>query len=330
MGAYLPALCVINLFLLISSTALLYLGSILINFYLLPSLNLVTEIFATVPYLIVSIGCLLLIFSIYGLVAAGSKSRIALVVYSILMGVVFVIQLASVFTSLELRNEMMARVLNTAPQEIFLEMENYWTDEDVKYKWDNLQRDFQCCGVIQHNTGYKDWQRVNNWGNARSTHGVPDSCCLKEQTDCGVGTGQGIFQDLYPGHSIFTHGCMTILEHRLERDIEPVLLTYIGCGVVLALVEILAMVLSAAYVAAISRKMRDDPRDRMGMYQHPSNPGSQYEDIKRPILMTNSETLDSGITLGTCTPLSVRRLEQSSSKRSSLHVEPSDESGTQI
>merc|ERR1719228_333066 len=91
---------------LCSSTAMLYLGSILINFYLLPNLDFYSSNFTTVPYLIISIGVLLLIFSIFGFVAAGSKSRIILAIYAGVMGVIFVLQLASIFTSIDFRNEL--------------------------------------------------------------------------------------------------------------------------------------------------------------------------------------------------------------------------------
>jgi len=224
MGAYLPILLALNLVLLISSTAMLYLGSILVNFYLLPSLSLVSSHFATVPYL----------------------------------------------------------------------------------------------------------TEVNN---------------------CGLGTGEGIFQDLYPGHSIFTHGCLTILEGRLERDVEPVLIAYIGCAVVLALLQILGLVLAAAYVAAITRKMKPEG-DRRGMYQHPGQayPGTVgYEESLYNRTKPYSDTIDSGITgslrstkssrsnvetelKGSATPLSVRRLEDvlDASHRSSIYIEPSNEEGTQI
>lgn len=280
MGVYQPILCVLNLILLISSTAMLYLGSIMVNFYLLPSLSLVTVNFAVVPYLILIIGAALLLFSFVGALAAVSKSKIALIIYSVLLGLVFILQLASVFTSLELRNEMIARVLNAAMPEVHNEMELYWVDPDVKYKWDTLQRDFQCCGANQLNSGYKDWQR---WGSsarqAVGSHrqGVPDSCCLEETENCGLGTDEGIFNDIYPDRSIYTHGCMTILERRLDRDMQPVLLAYIGCAVVLALLEILGLVISAAFVAAIKRKSRGS-KDRMGLYQHPSQaiPGTRY------------------------------------------------------
>jgi len=104
--SYTPALCVLNLVLLVSSTACLYLGSILVNIYLLPYLYLVSSNFATVPYLILGIGGLLLLVSIFGIVAALSNSRPALVVYAVLLGIVFVLELASIFTSMELRNGM--------------------------------------------------------------------------------------------------------------------------------------------------------------------------------------------------------------------------------
>ena len=33
------------------------------------------------------------------------------------------------------------------------EMRNYWNDESIQYKWDTLQRDFQCCGALNLRTG---------------------------------------------------------------------------------------------------------------------------------------------------------------------------------
>ena len=39
MGVYGPAIAVVNLLLLISSTVLVYLGSVLTNFYLLPTIG---------------------------------------------------------------------------------------------------------------------------------------------------------------------------------------------------------------------------------------------------------------------------------------------------
>lgn len=42
----------------------------------------------------------------------------------------------------------------------------------------------------------------------------------------------------------------------MSRDIKPVLDAYLGCGVALALLQIMTIVLSAAYSAALNRRKR--------------------------------------------------------------------------
>ena len=106
MDKYVGILSVLNLVLLISSTACLYFGSILINIYLLPYLEIINPHFATVPYLILAIGGVLLLLSIYGIVAAGSQSRALLVLYAVIASIVIILQLASVFVSMELKNDL--------------------------------------------------------------------------------------------------------------------------------------------------------------------------------------------------------------------------------
>ena len=47
----------------------------------------------------------------------------------------------------------------------------------------------------------------------------------------------------------------------MATDIKPVLTAYLGCGVVLALLQIISIVLSSAYSAALTRrKKRDEER----------------------------------------------------------------------
>merc|ERR1712013_859230 len=262
--SYTPALCVLNLVLLVSSTACLYLGSILVNIYL-------------VPYLILGIGGLLLLVSIFGIVAALSNSRPALVVYAALLGIVFVLELASIFTSMELRNGMqLPRFFQMRNKAVYDEMSLYWVDEDIKFKWDTLQRDFQCCGAFEK-SGYNDWnQRISS--NHLSTSNrlssnqnqIPDSCRIDEHEGCAksvVITDQTLFDQIY------MHGCISIMRIRLTRDILPVLLAYIISGVVLALITIVTLVVAAAYVAAITRNEKQD-RDGLGMYQMPGGHNS--------------------------------------------------------
>jgi len=331
MEKYVGILCLLNLVLLISSTACLYFGSILVNFYLLPYLETVNAHCATVPYLILAIGAILLLLSMFGIVAAGTKSRPLLVTYAVISSVVVILQLASVFVSMELKNDMELKTMFvTRSSDIMDEIGMYWEDDDVKYKWDTIQRDFQCCGVFTFKTGYQDWSRASNSQSRRNVRkGVPDSCCLEEDTGCGE-NDLDIFGDKFAYEKIYVHGCLAVMKEKLTRDIVPNLLVYIGCCVLLCLITIISLVLAAAFVASISRAEGGD--DGLGMYQAPHQ-GNRYEETD----ITGLKTLDSGLGGGSLrsvhtSPPRTPIIKQGAptSHRASLYVEPSNESGTVI
>ena len=70
-----------------------------------------------------------------GFVAAAAKSRPGLIVYAVLTGLVFVLQLTSIFTALDLRNELeLEKVLSFNHPEVDDDMANYWRDEEVRVR----------------------------------------------------------------------------------------------------------------------------------------------------------------------------------------------------
>ena len=88
------------------------------------------------PHLIITLGVFLFFFSIVGFVAAAAKSRPGLIVYAVLMGLVFILQLTSIFTALDLRNELeLEKVLSFNHPEVDDDMANYWVDEEVRVSW---------------------------------------------------------------------------------------------------------------------------------------------------------------------------------------------------
>ena len=101
------------------------------------------------------------------------------------------------------------------------------------------------------------------WRSADIGHeenGVPDSCCHVETAGCGRNRFTG--HDVTAGQHIHTHGCLTIMQHKLVDQVVPVLLGFAGVGVVLALVQLMAVVFALSYSAAIARyhKQADDQR----------------------------------------------------------------------
>ena len=210
------------------------------------------------------------------------------------------------------------------------ELGKYWEDEDIKYKWDTMQRDFQCCGAYSFRIGYQDWDKHITQTSGR--RGVPDSCCLEENVGCGE-NDLDIFRDEHPYEKIHIHGCLAVMKERLSRDVVPLLLIYIGCCVLLCLITIISLVLAAAYVASISRQQRGD--DGLGMYA-PPRPGNRYEETEDSHC-NGLKTLDSGLGGGSLrsvhtSPPRTPIIKQGApaAHRASLYIEPTNESGTVI
>ena len=100
---------------------------------------------------------------------------------------------------------------------------------------------------------------------------VPDSCCLKESTQCGA----GVFTLTEPRkliEQIHTHGCITIMQRRLEDHVvvniffyrvlnhqlsdaflQIILIVFSSVGGVLAVIQLLNIVLACCYANQISK-----------------------------------------------------------------------------
>ena len=131
-------------------------------------------------------------------------------------------------------------------------MANYTESESVRSAWDRLQKTLRCCGGLHYEVGYEDWDRI-------MPGDVPDSCCHSVEVGCGEGK---ITQAAHtPGHTdlnIWKDGCMEVLRHKMIEDVKPMLMAYVGVGVLLALMELITVVLASAYVAQIGRRARKE------------------------------------------------------------------------
>lgn len=77
--------------------------------------------------------------------------------------------------------------------------------------FDRIQKDLECCGVI---SGPNDWKNSSSnntlafyWvDNLKHNNDVPDSCCVKNSTNCGVEKAS-----LTDGKTVWNKGCVTAL-----------------------------------------------------------------------------------------------------------------------
>ena len=108
-------------------------------------------------------------------------------------------------------------------------IERYVTEPDFSSGWDDLQRQFFCCGTNLFNTGFEDWKHIYG----RENNSVPDSCCqrwqnfvhpilvsfCRESEACGAGA----LAASAPSLVVHTHGCLAVLQAKLETELMTLL-----------------------------------------------------------------------------------------------------------
>lgn len=253
---------IINCILLISSLILIGTGASLMGFYRLQMLEVITLDFLIVPLVLTVGGILTLLISIFGLVAVAREDPCLLLTYSIFVVIDFLILLTGIISSVRLLFDIQVGFLNA---DVMPELSSYETDSWVRYKWDTIQREFTCCGGYGYAQGYTDWKHTS-MGGARNS--VPDSCCLFESPGCG--------SDLFAVNDlrviigkINVHGCLTVMQRRLETHVTVILIVFAAIGGILAVIELLGVVLSCCLASSFSH---DDEYD--GDYGHGARPGT--------------------------------------------------------
>lgn len=252
-------------FLIITSTILVFTAAILIKFYHLTKLGFWSITFEMVPYYMMVLGIFTFISGLYGAFVAPLGNKAALIVYAILMVIAFLAQLGSIFTALEVRSNVEN---NQGVSGLHNEFKLYTKDSGIKAKWDELQRDLHCCGGRNKVDGYTDWS-----GTFENDKDVPDSCCWEQSDGCGrdvMSQSTDTIRD-----RIFVDGCMPIIEDKLEHDVVPMMVAYACIGVILAIVELISCVLSCAYVAQLNRRTS---RTDAGLWRYADANAHTYPD----------------------------------------------------
>lgn len=234
-----------SIFLILTSTIVIFTSVILIKWYFMSHLHFWHKYFVIGPYLMLSLGIYKFVVSMYGFFIADKKNRGLLVVFSLLLVIGFIGQLASVFLFWELRTEIQLGSIGGA--QIQEDLMLYGSDPKVTKSWDEMQQHLSCCGGLNWQSGYNDYRNTPiGWNNS-----VPDSCCFNGPTP---GCARNVFIKGQPSNTIFVQGCIQILQKWMRMDVEPMIGVYTAAGVAIALAEIIAVVLSSAYVAQITRR----------------------------------------------------------------------------
>jgi len=250
-----------SLFLLLSSPVLIFGGFIFIYFYHIQNFDIVSSWFYVLPYLFFSCGAFNFIASILIPVFQALEVSFFRKVFTVFMSVFLIAACAlngvSAYGSSELHSMILQNnILSVNPAEI---IEQYMTDQVFKSSWDNLQRQYFCCGALLFNTGYMDWK--SSFG--KFNNSVPDSCCHVESEDCGRGIYSGSQQ---PPLSIYHHGCMTVIQSKLATEVAFLLVVFMVISVSMMMISLICLILSLCTSGRRSQDVSSSTTSRSHYY----------------------------------------------------------------
>ena len=244
--------------LLITSLIVIFTAITLLKWYRIPYLKSWDSYFEIAPYLVLAVGSFTFSVSFFGFFVAPLSSRFCLILLALLLSIACIAQIGSVFITWQLSNTVKDEV--SGKNKIRNDLRNYYTSKNIKKEWDDLQGNFQCCGV----DGYDDWFNANSYLND-----VPDTCCTKTTLNKGCGKSAGTQEN--PWQKYYIHGCMTMMIKWLNNDVARMIQIYAGLGAAIAVLEVIGISLASAYAAQINRKHLREKEHRLEniMYKQP-------------------------------------------------------------
>lgn len=129
--------------------------------------------FFSPAHLLVAIGFIMMVVSIFGCIGAVKESTAMINIYGVLLAIVFILEVAAAISAFALRGqveEMVRRTINES-------MASYNDSQNVKQSVDFMQQVLECCGVDSH----LDWKDFlpNDTENVEA----PESCCQQPIVD---------------------------------------------------------------------------------------------------------------------------------------------------
>jgi len=183
--------------------------------------------FFTIPTFLIVIGCFIIIISFFGCWGALKENYCLILIFSVLLGIIFVFELSAGISGYVLRADASKLINETLTQSIQEYKPN--TSTDMTMLWDFVQREFTCCGVSDFN----DWTNVFN-------QSLPLSCC---EIPSGV-IGSFACTPYIEDTNRFSQGCLT----EFSEYIESHAVTLGAAGIVFAVIQLFA-VLFSCYIA---------------------------------------------------------------------------------
>ncbi|XP_061529959.1 CD63 antigen [Phycodurus eques] len=180
------------------------------------------------PIVVISIGVVIFFISFFGCCGAWKENYCMVTMFSILLSLVILVQIAAAITGYIFRKKV-ANVVQDSLADMISRYSN--SSAEFKASVDKLQEDLKCCGI----NGSSDWLNFRPDGNS-----VPDSCCLNVSPNCGIGA-------MTDSAKVHQEGCRDALEELLKKNSLWVIIAALG----LAFIEIMGIVFACVLMRGI-------------------------------------------------------------------------------
>ncbi|XP_076444986.1 tetraspanin-33-like [Babylonia areolata] len=163
------------------------------------------DVTVDVAYLLIGIGAVMFVVSLFGCLGALRESLCLLKVFIITVVIVFVAQMVAGVLAFVMLDTVESRMMDLIRDTIV----TYNTPKaSMDQALDNLQKEYKCCG----GASYRDWEAnplYNCSSSIPSRCGVPTSCCYQPGDNCGEWVLQ--YPEDYARLKIHTRGCIGAL-----------------------------------------------------------------------------------------------------------------------
>ncbi|XP_011253838.2 CD63 antigen [Camponotus floridanus] len=216
-----------NLFFVITGIVLLSIGLIIHGMYYKYQ-HFLDNSFLSVPSLLVAIGSIIFIIAFFGCCGAIRESHCMIVTFCTLLVAIFILELIGGTMGYVMRS----RVAKVAQDKMFETMSKYNDSEEIQFVWDNLQRDFDCCGT----NNASDWLKLD-----KPLPGIPMSCCYA--TVGAVGISNCTLESTGLHHK----GCMQEFADFAKKHAAKI----VGVGLTLGVIQLIGIFLSSYLAKSI-------------------------------------------------------------------------------
>ncbi|KAH8283447.1 hypothetical protein KR018_002126 [Drosophila ironensis] len=153
-----------NLIFLITGIILIAVGAGVGAVYTGYELFLVGKFFSIPTFLIV-IGSFIIVITFFGCWGALKENYCLVLSFSVMLAIIFILELSAGISGYVLRNDA-TKLIQTSLLDSITKY-NSSTQSPITALWDDVQRDFDCCGV----------NRFDDWNKTFTNGDLPISCC---------------------------------------------------------------------------------------------------------------------------------------------------------